>query len=117
MVSFVSFLMAEIKLRPLQKEILNICKLKSKICLKFVDDVFIIWKYSIDELMELLKDINAKGKNIKYKIKLPDLFWMWTRNGENLDRKICRKHISNNTIPYNSASAFRYNLAAYRFYG
>lgn len=41
-----------------------------------------------------------------------------TRNGENLNRKICRKHyISNNTIPYNSASAFGYKLAAYRFYG
>lgn len=54
----------------IELNLLNTCNLKTGVLLKYVDDVFIIWDYSVDKLKEFLKDISAIDDNIKLTLKI-----------------------------------------------
>ncbi len=53
-----------------EKKIIDTFSLKPKIWLRYMDDIFVIWSYGIDELNNFLSHMNSLHPNIDFTIEL-----------------------------------------------
>lgn len=62
----ISELIAELKLRPLEQQIIATSELKHALWLHYVDDTFLIWNHGIPALKKLLDNANNVETNMQF---------------------------------------------------
>lgn len=66
----ISGLLAELKLRALERKIISTSPFKPSLCVRFVDDILIIWDYGVPAFMNFLEHANNSDSKAKFPLEL-----------------------------------------------
>lgn len=94
-------------------------------CYRYEDNIFIAWDYGLFQIYAFLKRIHNMDPNMKFTIEigetndlpLLDIVLINNLSRLTLERTIYQKvNKSNDTIPFNSTSLFKYHLFSKLFH-